>query len=179
MQCVEVCLALRTSVGPLVDLHTLHQHVQVEGGGGGWGWGKVGPRAIDLILAPAQGAGVPADAWRPPQPAAPPRWVPSFCWQGPIAMTQRKRGFAAEAISVDDLERAMERLAVLGGGWGVVAVHGQRYVRSQPIELSADLGAALTFAQARLRCFHGGLRARVRVCLGRGKEGTSGGRAGL
>jgi ESCRT-II complex subunit VPS22 len=43
-----------------------------------------------------------------------------------------------QTISHEDVKRAIQKLAVLGGGYRVVLLGGQRYVMSVPSELSPD-----------------------------------------
>ncbi len=59
-----------------------------------------------------------------------------------VAAVRRRRGAAAQAVSEDDVLRAIGQLRALGGGWDVLTVGAQRLVRSVPTELSGD-GAAL------------------------------------
>ena len=51
---------------------------------------------------------------------------------------ERRRGSAADPISSDDIERAMEKLSALGGGLGIVKIGGRPFLRSVPSELSTD-----------------------------------------
>ncbi len=60
---------------------------------------------------------------------------------------QRRRGSVADPISTDDVVRAVEKLKVLGGGFGLVTVGAQQYVRSVPGELNLDKNRVLEVAQ--------------------------------
>ncbi|KXS16641.1 winged helix DNA-binding domain-containing protein [Gonapodya prolifera JEL478] len=51
------------------------------------------------------------------------------------------------AVSFDDLERAIKSLAPLGGGFQVLRVGNRRLVQSVPAELSSDSGAVVGTAQ--------------------------------
>lgn len=67
-----------------------------------------------------------------------------------MAYLARRRGPRAEAISADDLKRAVAALACLGPGFGMVKVGGgARLVRSIPLELSTDTNAVLDLAGGR------------------------------
>jgi ESCRT-II complex subunit VPS22 len=59
---------------------------------------------------------------------------------------QHRRGNAAQPISEDDLLRAIERLACLGGGWRVLTIGGKKVVRSVPTELSTDQNDVIRWA---------------------------------
>ena len=59
---------------------------------------------------------------------------------------QRRRGAAAEPVSADDVERAIEKLAALGGGLGLITIGGRPFVRSVPAELSTDGNALIDLA---------------------------------
>lgn len=90
------------------------------------------------------------------------------------AHVQRRRGSAADPISEDDLLRAIDKLAVLGGGFAVVTIGARRFVRSVPTQLSTDanrlievaqgLGGFMTLADAVANI--GWAEARVRDALG-------------
>lgn len=60
---------------------------------------------------------------------------------------QRRRGAAADPVSRDDLARAIERLAGLGSGFGLVTIGGKQFVRSVPTELSTDSNAVIELAE--------------------------------
>eukprot|EP00004_Rigifila_ramosa_P022206 TRINITY_DN6025_c0_g1_i2.p1 TRINITY_DN6025_c0_g1~~TRINITY_DN6025_c0_g1_i2.p1 ORF type:complete len:129 (-),score=20.43 TRINITY_DN6025_c0_g1_i2:13-399(-) len=60
----------------------------------------------------------------------------------------QKRGKAAQAISEDDIERAIARIKILGG-FAVVRVGSTKLVQSVPCELSTDHTALLLFARDR------------------------------
>lgn len=60
---------------------------------------------------------------------------------------ERRRGSAADPISSDDIARAIEKVSVLGGGFGVVKIGGKSFVRSVPAELSTDGNALIELAQ--------------------------------
>jgi len=59
---------------------------------------------------------------------------------------QKRRGSIAQPISEDDLLRAIERLACLGGGWKVLTIGGKKVIRSVPVELSQDQGEVIRLA---------------------------------
>lgn len=52
-----------------------------------------------------------------------------------------------EAISEDDVRRAVEMLRPLGGSYGIVCVGRKEYIRSVPRELSSDQAAVVEAAQ--------------------------------
>ncbi|KAL4422019.1 hypothetical protein ABPG77_005449 [Micractinium sp. CCAP 211/92] len=60
---------------------------------------------------------------------------------------QRRRGAAADPVSEDDLARAIERLAGLGSGFGLVTIGGKQFVRSVPTELSTDSNSLIELAE--------------------------------
>ena len=60
---------------------------------------------------------------------------------------QKRRGSAADPISEDDLLRAIDKLKVLGGGFGVVRIGAKQFVRSVPTELTTDTNAVIELAQ--------------------------------
>lgn len=65
----------------------------------------------------------------------------------------------AEPISSDDVMRAVEKLKVLGGGFGLTKVGVQTYIQSVPGELNIDTSKVLQVAQVRwqqvtARCLH-------------------------
>ncbi len=62
---------------------------------------------------------------------------------------QRRRGSKADPVTEDDVLRAIDKLQVLGGGFGVVRVGDRRLVRSVPGELNTDKNQALLLAQGR------------------------------
>lgn len=70
---------------------------------------------------------------------------------GPLTLplVQRRRGSVAEPISSDDVVRAVEKLKVLGGGFGLTKVGAHTYVRSVPGELNLDTNKVLQVAQVR------------------------------
>jgi len=80
---------------------------------------------------------------------------------------QRRRGAAADAVSPEDVTRAIDKLAALGGGLGVVRIGGRAFVRSVPAELSTDGNALLALAAAERGFFS---RARAERALGWGEE---------
>ena len=51
---------------------------------------------------------------------------------------RKRRAQTGQAISPEDVKRAIQKLAVLGGGYRVVMLGGQRFVLSVPSELSTD-----------------------------------------
>ncbi len=63
-----------------------------------------------------------------------------------LARVRRRRARTAPAVAADDLERAVARLAVLGGGYRVVSIGGRRVLQSVPAELSTDATAVLGVA---------------------------------
>ena len=67
-----------------------------------------------------------------------------------LAYLAKRRGPRADAISADDVKRAVAALACLGSGFGLVKVGGgARLVRSVPLELSTDTNAVLDLAGGR------------------------------
>lgn len=48
------------------------------------------------------------------------------------------RGRKHEAISLDDVKRAVDKLAVLGGGYRLVSLSGEQYLLSVPVEMNVD-----------------------------------------
>ena len=62
---------------------------------------------------------------------------------------QTRRGSKADPVTEDDVLRAIDKLQVLGGGFGVVRVGDRRLVRSVPGELNTDKNQALLLAQGR------------------------------
>jgi ESCRT-II complex subunit VPS22 len=69
-----------------------------------------------------------------------------------VEAVRARRGAAAARVSEDDVLRAIGQLRQLGGGWDVLAVGGQRLVRSVPTELTSDGSTALAAAAARGGC---------------------------
>ena len=65
-----------------------------------------------------------------------------------MTMVLARRGGAAQPVSEDDVLRAIDRLAVLGGGWRVMRVAGRRIVRSVPVELNPDQSEVIRLADA-------------------------------
>ncbi|XP_011270237.1 vacuolar-sorting protein SNF8, variant [Capsaspora owczarzaki ATCC 30864] len=59
----------------------------------------------------------------------------------------KRRGAKAQAISEDDIERAIKKLKTLGRGFDILVVGKQRLVRSVPTELNADQTVVLAAAQ--------------------------------
>lgn len=64
-----------------------------------------------------------------------------------LRYVNRRRGSQADPISEDDVARAIKKLQVLGGGFGLVAVGRQQLVRSVPGELNMDKNKVLELAQ--------------------------------
>lgn len=62
---------------------------------------------------------------------------------------QRKRGSSADPVGDEDVVRAVEALAPLGGGLEVVRIGETRYVRSVPKELSSDVQCVIERARER------------------------------
>lgn len=60
---------------------------------------------------------------------------------------ERGRMEGADAISEDDVRRAVETLKPLGGSYAIVKVGRKEYIRSVPRELSNDQAAAVEAAQ--------------------------------
>ncbi|MEW5316935.1 MAG: hypothetical protein WDW38_008274 [Sanguina aurantia] len=58
-----------------------------------------------------------------------------------------RRGTHADPISEDDVVRAIKKLKVLGGGFGIVIIGRTTYVRSVPGELNMDKNRVLELAQ--------------------------------
>ena len=65
-----------------------------------------------------------------------------------VRRVNSRRGSAVGDVSADDVERAIESLASLGGGWRVETTSGTKMVRSVPLEMSDDVTVALTRARA-------------------------------
>lgn len=61
---------------------------------------------------------------------------------------QRRRGTAAEAVSTDDIVRAIGKLKALGNGFRLVKLGNKNLVQSVPGELSQDKNEALNLAQS-------------------------------
>ena len=55
-----------------------------------------------------------------------------------FVLLQKKRGVRAQAITMDDLERALKNIKELGKGLEIITVGGKRMVQSVPLELSKD-----------------------------------------
>lgn len=53
-------------------------------------------------------------------------------------LVSQRRGTRADPITEEDIIRAIEKLSVLGSGFGIVEIRGRKYVRSVPAELSND-----------------------------------------
>ena len=79
-------------------------------------------------------------------------------------------------VSEDDLLRAIERLAALGSGFGVVRIGTRQFVRSVPTELSTDSNEVIELAQVCVRVGAWVGREGVTDCEGR--RGESGRREG-
>ena len=65
-----------------------------------------------------------------------------------MTMVLARRGGAAQPVSEDDVLRALDRLAVLGGGGRVMRVAGRRIVRSVPVDLNPDQSEVIRLADA-------------------------------
>ena len=65
-----------------------------------------------------------------------------------VSAVRRRRGSAAEAVSEDDILRAVQQLRALGGGWDVLQAGPTRLVRSVPAELTSDGSTLLAKAAA-------------------------------
>eukprot|EP00887_Chlorella_sp_A99_P002409 scaffold10.g2409.t1 len=61
--------------------------------------------------------------------------------------TRPYTGGLLELNSEDDLLRAIDKLAVLGGGFAVVTIGARRFVRSVPTQLSTDANRLIEVAQ--------------------------------
>lgn len=66
-----------------------------------------------------------------------------------LTYVTRRRGSLADAISSDDVVRAIQKLKVLGNGFDLVKLGPSSYVRSVPGELSMDTSRVLELAQGR------------------------------
>ena len=64
----------------------------------------------------------------------------------------RRRGHASAEVTLDDLERALQKLRVLGKGYTLVVAGGRRLVQSVPTELNTDHTAILAAAAATGGC---------------------------
>lgn len=60
---------------------------------------------------------------------------------------RRMRGSRAEAVSTDDIERAVEKLKVLGSGYDLVNVGGRVMIVSVPYEINPDHTTVLQLAR--------------------------------
>lgn len=60
---------------------------------------------------------------------------------------ERRRGSAADPVSLDDILQAIKNLKVLGGGFRVVELGDRQYVASVPKELDRDANAVMHTAQ--------------------------------
>ncbi|GAB4814159.1 hypothetical protein N2152v2_001205 [Parachlorella kessleri] len=60
---------------------------------------------------------------------------------------QKRRGSKADPISEDDVLRAIEKLKLLGGGFGVFKIGFTQFVRSVPREMNTDTNAVIELAQ--------------------------------
>lgn len=100
-----------------------------------------------------------AGAWRLQIPAPPPNpTLPHAPHRPPglACQAQRRRGAAADPVSEDDLARAIERLAGLGSGFGLVTIGGKQFVRSVPTELSTDSNSLIELAEVGARALPAG-----------------------
>ena len=89
-----------------------------------------------------------------------------------MTMVLARRGGAAQPVSEDDVLRAIDRLAVLGGGWRGMRVAGRRIVRSVPVELNPDQSEVIRLADAEGGVGGGtGVRLHVRASV-QGRERT-------
>lgn len=64
---------------------------------------------------------------------------------------EKMRGKNSQAISEDDVERAVKTLKTLEGGFAVVTIGRQKMVQSVPTELSQDHTSILELAQAQAK----------------------------
>lgn len=64
-----------------------------------------------------------------------------------LRFVQKRRGGMAEAVTEDDVVRALRKLKALGEGFDLVAVGRAQYVRSVPGELNMDKNKLLELAQ--------------------------------
>jgi ESCRT-II complex subunit VPS22 len=55
-----------------------------------------------------------------------------------IAGVEKRRGTHSQAISDDDVSRAIDKVSVLGNGFRIIRVKGHKVVLSVPIEMSLD-----------------------------------------
>jgi len=59
----------------------------------------------------------------------------------------QKRSKGSQAISVDDIQRAAQKLKVLGNGFQVISIGNQKMVQSVPLELNTDHTTIIVIAQ--------------------------------
>ena len=59
----------------------------------------------------------------------------------------KQRRKEQQAVSGDDVERAVQKLAILGGGVRVLAIGKRKFVQLVPVELDNDHAAVLNAAQ--------------------------------
>ena len=66
------------------------------------------------------------------------------------ALRRRSDTERKHVVSEDDVLNSIEKLSVLGGGFRIVCIGGQRFVTSTPLELSLDHEVLIAEAQARI-----------------------------
>ncbi|CEO97697.1 Vacuolar-sorting protein SNF8 [Plasmodiophora brassicae] len=64
-----------------------------------------------------------------------------------LTRLERRRGASAQAISVDDVRRAIEKVQTLGKGFGIVHVDNRPMILSVPTEFNRDHTDVLAVAQ--------------------------------
>eukprot|EP01102_Stenamoeba_stenopodia_P022861 TRINITY_DN9680_c0_g1_i2.p1 TRINITY_DN9680_c0_g1~~TRINITY_DN9680_c0_g1_i2.p1 ORF type:complete len:255 (+),score=64.39 TRINITY_DN9680_c0_g1_i2:31-765(+) len=79
---------------------------------------------------------------------------------GLIEMNEMKRlleyirGANAQAISQDDIERAIRKLKVLGNGFNIISLGSRKIIQSVPCELNTDHTAVMVLAQDNKGCIN-------------------------
>jgi ESCRT-II complex subunit VPS22 len=112
VQVVDICLHTRSTNGGLISLNELTQRLNRMRGGHSAAVASTRSSAgatVSGAAAAVSGAGAASS-----------------------------RGRKHEAISLDDVKRAVDKLAVLGGGYRLVSLSGEQYLLSVPVEMNVD-----------------------------------------
>lgn len=72
-----------------------------------------------------------------------------------VNLLREKRGKNAEAILSYDVERAVQKINILGNSFSILSLGGRNFVQSVPRELNHDQTQLLAYAQVRWRNFQG------------------------